>query len=135
MIKYDKILGAVRENDAGAVALPIQEEGSTVTAAPTAINFVGAGATVTDVAGVATVTISGGGGSSLSPSYHLTDVASATTTYSGINTNSSTTNANWAIVKKVLSGNNRETVTISTATDQWVNRVTASYTTSLTYSN
>jgi len=48
----------------GNVDVPVQEEGSTVTAAPTAINFVGAGVTATDTAGVATVTIPGGGASS-----------------------------------------------------------------------
>lgn len=49
----------------GGGSVPVQEEGSTVTASPTAINFVGAGVTATDVAGVATVTIPGGGGSGL----------------------------------------------------------------------
>jgi len=49
----------------GGGAVPIQEEGSTIVAAPTAINFVGAGATVTDDGGVATVTIPGGGGGGL----------------------------------------------------------------------
>ena len=46
----------------GAGAAPIQDEGTAVVATPTAINFVGDGVIVTDVAGVATVTIAGGGG-------------------------------------------------------------------------
>lgn len=47
-----------------AVAVPLQEEGSTVTAQPTAINFIGENVTVTDNAGVAEVTViaPGGGG-------------------------------------------------------------------------
>lgn len=76
-----------------------------------------------------------GGGSSLSPSYHLIDY-SVSTTYSGINSSSSSqTDANWSITKLVLSGNNREVRTVYTATDQWTNRSTATYSTSLTYSN
>jgi hypothetical protein len=43
-------------------AVPVQEEGTTVVASPTAINFVGAGVTATNSGGVATVTIPGGGG-------------------------------------------------------------------------
>ena len=74
----------------------------------------------------------GGGGSSPSPSYHLTDVASTTTTYSWIGTS---LGGSGSIVKTVLSGNNREVRTISTAADTYANRATASYTTSLTYSN
>ena len=46
----------------GAGAAPVQEEGTQVTATPTALNFVGDGVTATDVAGVATITIPGGGG-------------------------------------------------------------------------
>lgn len=76
-----------------------------------------------------------GGGTTLAASYHLTE-SGATTTYSGINSSSSsTTDANWVITKTVLSGNNRETRTVYTATDTWDNRATASYTTSLAYSN
>jgi hypothetical protein len=41
----------------GGGAVPVQEEGVTVQAAPTAINFVGAGVTATTVGTVATVTI------------------------------------------------------------------------------
>jgi hypothetical protein len=43
-------------------AVPVQDEGTTVVASPTAINFVGAGVNVTNSGGVATVTIPGGGG-------------------------------------------------------------------------
>ena len=49
---------------AGGGAVPVQDEGSTVVASPTAINFVGAGVTTTNSGGVATVTIPGGGGGS-----------------------------------------------------------------------
>lgn len=42
---------------------PIQDEGIEILSNPEAINFVGDGVTVTDVGGVATVTIGGGGGS------------------------------------------------------------------------
>jgi hypothetical protein len=77
---------------------------------------------------------SGGGGATLAAQYHRTDYG-ATTTYSGVATQAEFDADTWTIVRKVLSGNNRETVTISTATDQWANRATASYTTSLTYSN
>lgn len=40
----------------GGIEIPIQEEGSNILTAPSAINFVGPGTTVTDVGGVATVT-------------------------------------------------------------------------------
>ncbi|RJG10902.1 DUF2793 domain-containing protein [Pseudomonas cavernicola] len=54
------------------VTTPVQDEGSTVVASPTAINFVGAGVTVTDVGGVATVTISGGGAGGVAPALQYT---------------------------------------------------------------
>lgn len=58
---YDST-GAIKSaSTGGSTTVPIQEEGTTVTASPTAINFVGAGVTATDTAGVATVTIPGGG--------------------------------------------------------------------------
>ena len=44
------------------VATPAQDEGTEVVATPTAFNFVGDGVVVTEVSGVATVTIPGGGG-------------------------------------------------------------------------
>ena len=44
----------------GAGAAPAQDEGTQVVATPTAYNFVGDGVVVTDVGGVATVTIAGG---------------------------------------------------------------------------
>ena len=47
------------EGPAGAG--PAQDEGTEVVAAPTAYNFVGDGVVVTDVGGVATITITGGG--------------------------------------------------------------------------
>jgi hypothetical protein len=135
-VKYDAILDELRESDAGAVVLPIESEGSSVVASPSAINFTGTGVSVADVGGVATVDIPGGGGSSLSASYHLVDWASETTWYTGINSSSSsTTDANWTIIKRVLTGSTRDTLTYYTATDQWVNRSTATYATSTTYAN
>ena len=44
-------------------SLTVQEEGSNVVVAPSVFNFVGAGVTATNVSGVATITIPGGGGS------------------------------------------------------------------------
>lgn len=46
---------------AGGGAIPTQDDGVLIVAAPTAHNFVGAGVVVTDVAGVATIAISGAG--------------------------------------------------------------------------
>ena len=46
----------------GAGAAPAQDEGTQIVATPTAYNFVGDGVVVTDVGGVATITIVGGGG-------------------------------------------------------------------------
>ena len=46
----------------GAGAAPAQDEGTVVVATPSAYNFVGDGVVVTNVGGVATVTIVGGGG-------------------------------------------------------------------------
>src|SRR6056297_357463 len=45
----------------GGSAIPVEDDGSQIVAAPTALNFTGAGVTVTDVSGVATIAISGGG--------------------------------------------------------------------------
>lgn len=47
--------------------VPVQDNGSEIVAAPTALNFIGAGVTVTDTVGVATIDIpaSGGGGSTV----------------------------------------------------------------------
>lgn len=58
-------------NDSPNVDIEVQDEGGTITAAVSAINFVGAGVTVTDAGGsppVTTVTIPGGGGGGGSPS-------------------------------------------------------------------
>src|SRR6056297_2069724 len=49
-------------SSAGGV-VPVEDDGSEIVAAPSALNFTGAGVTVTDVSGVATIDISGGGGS------------------------------------------------------------------------
>ena len=56
-----EVVGVEGAAGAGA-APPAQDEGVQIVAAPTALNFVGAGVVLTDVAGVATVTIAGGGG-------------------------------------------------------------------------
>jgi hypothetical protein len=45
----------------GGFAVPIQDEGTTVLSGAAAMNFVGSGVTLSDVSGVATVTIPGGG--------------------------------------------------------------------------
>src|SRR6056297_530026 len=49
-------------SSAGGV-VPVEDDGSEIVAAPSALNFTGAGVTVTDVSGVATIDIPGGGGS------------------------------------------------------------------------
>lgn len=58
--------GASRRTTAQAIAnrgrVPIQDEGTQVSAAPTAINFTGAGVTTTESGGVVNVNIPGGGG-------------------------------------------------------------------------
>src|SRR6056297_2330862 len=45
----------------GGGSIPAQDDGVQIVAAPTALNFTGAGITVTDVGGVATIDITGGG--------------------------------------------------------------------------
>jgi hypothetical protein len=65
----------------GGIEIPIQEEGSNILTAPSAINFVGAGATVTDVGGVATVTVPGGGGSSIEVDDEGTPLTTAVTKF------------------------------------------------------
>jgi hypothetical protein len=45
----------------GGGATPVQDDASEIVAAPTALNFTGAGVTVTDVSGVATIDIPSGG--------------------------------------------------------------------------
>ena len=52
--------GSAWETVMGSAAVPAQDEGTQVVATPSALNFVGAGVTLTDVSGVATVTIPGG---------------------------------------------------------------------------
>ena len=52
------LLGPLERTGAGAA--PAQDEGTQVVATPTAYNFVGAGVVVSNVGGVATVTIAGG---------------------------------------------------------------------------
>ncbi len=80
---------------AGAATIITKDEGSTVDATATTLNFVGAGVTATDAGGgVTTITIAGGGGGSSDPSvngFRLTlttgvpittsDVTGATTIY------------------------------------------------------
>jgi hypothetical protein len=46
----------------GGGSVPVEDDGSQIVAAPTALNFTGAGITVTDVGGVATIDVPGGGG-------------------------------------------------------------------------
>jgi len=46
----------------GSGSVPVEDDGTEIVATPTALNFTGAGVTVTDVSGVATIAISGGGG-------------------------------------------------------------------------
>lgn len=109
----------------------VQDSGVNVDTAVTTLNFTGSGVTVSQVGHVITLTITGGGGTTLAAQYHLTDYG-ATTTYSWIGTS---LGGSGTITKLVLSGNNREVRTVYTATDTFANRVSASYTTSLAYSN
>lgn len=55
----------------GGGAVPVQDEGTTVVASPTAINFVGAGVTATASGSVATVTIPGAARAFPTPSQNL----------------------------------------------------------------
>lgn len=57
-----ELIGVTYDGESAGGSVPIEQEGSTVVASPTAINFTGAGVAVTDVSGVATVDIPGGGG-------------------------------------------------------------------------
>src|SRR6056297_2014090 len=56
----DTELGGSTWQSGGGI-VPVEDDGSQIVAAPTALNFTGAGVTVTDVSGVATIAISGGG--------------------------------------------------------------------------
>ncbi len=49
----------------GGGSIPAQDDGVQIVAAPTALNFTGAGITVTDVGGVATIDVPGGGSSTV----------------------------------------------------------------------
>lgn len=74
------------------------------------------------------------GGSTVSPSYFWRYAASATVTYSATNaTSSSESDPNWSVVKTVLSGNNRQTKTVYTATGAVSAYSSLTYATSLTY--
>lgn len=53
--------GSLTTYNLGAAATPVEDDGTQVVAAPTALNFVGAGVTVTDVSGKANISIPGGG--------------------------------------------------------------------------
>ena len=61
-VTFEDMVFSVVEMIATGIDVNIEDEGIAVLDTPSAINFVGAGVTVTDVAGVATVTIPGGGG-------------------------------------------------------------------------
>lgn len=52
----------VAGSDSGSGSIPVQDEGTQIVASPTALNFVGAGVSVTNTSGVATVNIPGGSG-------------------------------------------------------------------------
>ena len=60
--RFDGAAWVVVTGGGGGGAVPVQDEGTTVVASPTAINFVGAGVNVTNSGGVATVDVPGGGG-------------------------------------------------------------------------
>ena len=61
--------------NASTASVPVQDEGGQVVAAPTALNFVGAGVTASDVSGVATITIPGGSTSKATTSQIRTGTA------------------------------------------------------------
>jgi hypothetical protein len=61
-VTFEDMVFSVVELIATGIETEVQDEGTPILTAADAINFVGAGVTVTDVAGVATVTIPGGGG-------------------------------------------------------------------------
>lgn len=79
---------------------------------------------------------SGGGGSTtLAVQDFQAEQASATVTYQGIvAAGTSTATASWSLLKLVLSGNDRESRAVYTATDSWDNRASATYSLSNTYS-
>jgi hypothetical protein len=52
--------GTSWQGSGGGGAVPVQDDAVEIVAAPTALNFTGAGVVVTDVSGVATITVSGG---------------------------------------------------------------------------
>jgi hypothetical protein len=62
----------------GAAAVPIQDEGSTVQAAPTSINFVGSGVTATTLGTNVTVTIPGAGAGATDPYASLSEAQAGT---------------------------------------------------------
>jgi len=61
-VTFEDMVFSVVEMIATGIETEVQDEGTPILTAADAINFVGAGVTVTDVSGVATVTIPGGGG-------------------------------------------------------------------------
>lgn len=75
----------------GSGSVPAQDDGVEIVATPTAFNFTGAGVTVTDVSGVATINIpgggSGGGGSALGDWTDVLASRSVGTTYQASTTN------------------------------------------------
>ena len=110
----------------------VKDEGVNLSTSAVSIDFVGTGVTATNVGTAITVTVPGG--SSLAVQDILKDQVSATTLYTGIAAKGTATSATWTLLKFVLSGNDRETRTVYTASDTWNNRLTASYTSSNSYS-
>ena len=99
----------IASSGGGGGATPVQDEGTVVLAAPTAINFVGAGVAVTMVAGVATVTIAGG---SAVPSTHSSQYlalkatdAPAVTDFEGVNGVAFADGSHTAIAPSTPAGN------------------------------
>ena len=60
-VDQDGRITAAANGAAGGGSVPVQDEGVQVVAAPTAYNFIGTGVTVSDVGGIATVSVPGAG--------------------------------------------------------------------------
>lgn len=77
----------------------------------------------------------GGGGSSLAVQDHQVEQNTALLVYDGIapaGTPQSSTG--WNLIKKVISGNDNNIMSVYSASDSWNNRASATYTLSNTYS-
>lgn len=118
-VKVDSVSAnnRLQSNGNGLLVAPVavQDEGTAVVANPTAINFTGAGVSVSNASGVATVNIPGGGGSGGSGTTYAATITWTGTTTTGIfTTTQNNLPAGWTYTITSNLSNGSRTIEINT---------------------